>query len=656
MTPLLHMDCESRGTLDLRVVGLYNYARHRDTALWCLSYAFDDEPIERWIPGQKMSKRIIRFLDRGEGRVIAHNVAFEIAMWNYQIAMKQGMDCPAIDPEQTECTMAMAYAMALPGDLAQAAMAAGLAEDKDQKGRALMLQMCRPRAIKDGVITWWDDEARQERLRQYCDRDVEVARALHKRLRPLNPNERRIWLMDYRINARGVRVDVAACEKAIVLTDVAKIALDEKMFQITCGAVRKCTGVADLTAWLAGMGVACEGVAKDDITKMLTTNSRGPVAEALKLRQEAGRSSTAKLKKMIESLSPGDFRLRGMFQYHGTGTGAWSGRKVQLQNLPRPTLPPELIDAAFEYLDDGALMELMSAPVMTAVPNMLRGMLVAAPGHDLISADMTAVQSRILAWLAGAERKLDLFRGGECVYCDAAEKIYGHVVTKKTHPELRQVGKVSELAFGFGGGVGSGQTMAKNNNVDITDAQIESNKVIWRHTNPEIVQYWYDLEAAAVKAIRFVGDEFSAGATGRQVRFVVKGSFLWCRLPSGRCLCFPYPSMAPKMMWWGEVKQCISFKGVDSTTRRWTTQWTYGGSLAQNITHATNRDLLAEAMLRMEAAGYPVVLHCHDEAVSEVAEGFGSVQEYERLLCELPSWAVGLPVAAEGWRAKRYRK
>lgn len=326
-------------------------------------------------------------------------------------------------------------------------------------------------------------------------------------------------------------------------------------------------------------------------------------------------------------------------------------------------------------------------------------MFVAAPGHDLVVGDFSNIEGRVLAWLADERWKCDAFCAfdaghGPDIYALTYAKSFGitpeAVMENKKHGDgkMRQVGKVQELASGYGGGVGAYTNMCRSAGIDPIpdDATLDAWKTSWRDAHPATKQFWRDLENAAIYAVEHPGQV--AGA-GRYIKFRKAGSFLWCQLPNGRCLCYPYPRVAMREVPWTvrEWRRCESreeamflydeihdfkdglylvdvpaekpaliFKGVDAVSKKWCDQQTYGGSLAENVTQAVARDLLAEALLRLEAAGYPVVLHVHDEAVAEVPEGFGSVDEFESIMAAVPAWAAGCPIAVEGWRGKRYRK
>jgi DNA polymerase len=300
---------------------------------------------------------------------------------------------------------------------------------------------------------------------------------------------------------------------------------------------------------------------------------------------------------------------------------------------------------------------------MSVFSDMLRAMICAAPGHDLIAADYSNIEGRVLAWLAGEHWKVEAFRDydegrGDDIYKITAGEILGKPAKAIDKNERQSHGKIPELALGFGGGVQAFHAMARIYNASFTDEEADAIKVRWREKHPKVKAFWYALEEAAIDAVRNPGRVFKAS----KILFRMAGSFLWCRLPSGRSLCYPYPTIKDKKVPWKDkdgndvFKPALHFMGVDPLTKQWCEQNTYGGSLAENVTQAVARDILANGMRVLSAAGYPIVLTIHDEVVCEIRDTFGSVEEVESLMCALPPWAEGLPVVAEGWRGTRYRK
>ena len=364
---------------------------------------------------------------------------------------------------------------------------------------------------------------------------------------------------------------------------------------------------------------------------------------------------------MIEG-ADADGRIRGCFQYYGAySTGRWAGRRIQLQNLPRPKIKQREIDTLLTRLGQSEItaeeIDLFYGPPLSVISDCLRGFLIARPGHQLIGVDFSAIESRVLAWLAGEEWKLKIYRGDGKIYEHTAAGIY-RIKPDAVTKDQRQIGKVAELALGYQGGVLAFQSMAKAYGIEISDGEAKSIKYGWRDANSRIVCFWADLENAARAAILNPGLKFKAGAQGREVTYLVKGSFLFCQLPSGRVISYPYPKISTVDTPWGASKEGVTHMGEHPKTKKWDRLKTYGGSLAENITQAVARDLLAEAMLRLRALGVDIVLHVHDEIVVEMQDNpaIDLVKTVENVMTEIPTWAKDLPMKAEGWASRRYQK
>ena len=685
-----HIDFETRSACELKDKGLDNYARHPTTDVNTLSFAFGDGPVQRWNPFMSADQfgplaDLWQHVASG-GIVVAHNAAFELAIWNHVCVKKYSF--PPLKPEQVRCTMAQAYAMALPGALEKVAPALNVDQRKDMVGSRVMLQLAKPKElgrinvgmvlpkgafIDANYVAWafWnrrDEPEKFAKLDAYCDQDVIVERECDNRMMRLSAQEQKLWELDYRINQRGVAVDLPAIDRALKLVEAEKKRLDAEMLKVTGGVVGACTEVQLLGKWIKTQGVEMDGLTKASVLDALALDDLPEsVEKALRLRQEAAKTSTAKLVAMKDLVGE-DGRVRNIHQYHGAGTGRWAGRGIQTQNFPRPRAmseDPAVVEDIIGHFDQRDYIDMMYGPVLDAVADTLRGMIISALGHDLLDADFANIEGRVLAWLAGEEWKIQAFRDydagtGPDLYIVAYAKAFSEdpaTINKKSWK--RQVGKVMELAFGDQGGVGAWRTMEKPYRAvlpkEFSDEEANDFKTRWREAHPRVVQYWYDLEEAAVGAC-LEGGVHTAGARGRLTSFVKKGSFLWCKLPSNRVLCYPYPQIVEKEVPWGGTKPSLQYMSVNGVTKKWELTDTYGGKLAENVTQAVARDILAEAMMRLEQRDYPIVMHVHDEIVCEVPEGFGSVEEMESIMSELPPWATGLPVAAEGFRAKRFRK
>lgn len=684
MTKPIAIDFETFSRCELRSRGLHNYAVDPSTGAHCLAFGRDPLDVGLWIEGQPFPQELQEHLDAG-GIFSAWNAQFEFYIWNFVCVRRYGW--PKLPLSQLECSMAQSYAMSLPGALEKAAIVLGVNQQKDAFGARVMMQLAKPRA--DGSL--WrpaDDPEKFRRLYEYCRQDVRTELAIRPRMLTLSPQEQALWRLDQKINYRGVQVDLPSIEKAVALVEGEQARLNKEMLRITSGVVGKCSEVQLLAKWVKLQGVPMESVNKSSVLDALDGDLPANVRAALTLRKEAAKTSTAKLVSMRERASP-DGRVRGGFQYHGSSTGRWAHRGVQTGNFPRPRPGVKMkdIEDVLSHLDSRDHIDMFHGPVLDAVADSLRAMVTAAPGHELIAVDFSAIEARGIAWLAGQESALEIFRGDGKIYEHAAAGIYGKPMQKVTKDE-RQIGKVAILALGYGGGVGAFQNMATAYGITVTDELAEKVKVGWRKSNPRIVQYWRDLENAAINAIDFKDEKEnvqSAGPKGREVRFKMDGSFLFCRLPSGRVLTYPFARMdsshtfinqktkkritlsGDALKEQGEPDGCVRVRTNDSVLWAWavntmTNKWEeyspWGGFLSENLTQAICRDLLAEAITRLEANGFQVVGHVHDEVIVEIptTAPADTLQRIEEIMCVVPTWAKDFPISAEGWRGARYRK
>ena len=686
---ILHIDFETRSTVDLTKAGVFNYADAPFTDVWCMAYAFRDEDVELWLPGQPVAEAVAQHVETG-GLVYAHNAQFEWDTWNEVLAPRY--DYPPLTIDQCRCTMAMAYAMGLPGQLDKLASALHLSEGKDMDGHRLMLQLGRPRRMEGEVPVWWDDEDRKQRLYSYCKQDVRVEREVHRLLRELPPTEQKLWTIDQEINARGVPLDLDAVGKALDTIASEKNRIDATLAQVTLGEVKAVTQVAKLNDWIRAQGVDAPALDKVAVRKLLLCDLLPPrVRAALQLRQEAAKSSTAKLVKM-QAVAGADGRARGMFQYHGAGTGRWAGRHIQLQNLPRPKLPQAQVEEAIGLLGDPDALDLQYGNPFDVVAWCLRAMISAPDGREFTAGDYAAIEARVLPWLAMFEPALAEFRDfdagvGEEPYCLMASDIFRYKVKKDRRPHERSVGKVTILQLGFEGGIGAWVTAAAGYGIDLdalagavlpsasreelanarhaAEFYFEKNpdmvaelsvssamacdviKQRFRSKNYGLPIFWRGLESAAIAAVQHPGMAFRAG----RITYIKEGDSLWAVLPSKRALCYMEPEVTS-----GPRGQKLTYMAMDSVTRKWKRTSTYGGKLAENVTQAVARDILRDAILRIHKEGLDIVLHVHDELVVEAPEGAVDLERFLQLMAVVPSWAEGLPIAVEGWQGRRYRK
>lgn len=663
----LSIDFETRAVVDLKKTGVYPYAAHKHTDIWVMAWAFDDEEPQVWIPRFAWAKpeytnalpqRILDHIAAG-GEIRAWNAQFERVMWEYVMVPRYG--APRVPLEQWVDTAAEAAAMALPRHLDGAAKVTKVAQQKDNAGYRLMLRMTRPKNRKEAEAgadpVWHDEPDKLQQLYEYCKQDVRTERAMVKVLRRLVPREREIYLLDQRLNDRGVRVDRELVVAAQAIVDEAVLQADDKIFQITKGEVDGVTSAPQMRKWL---GV--ESIAKPVLKEMLAGELTEAAREVLQLRSDVGRSSVAKLQSMLD-FAMDDDRMRGMLLYHAAGTGRWGGKGPQPQNFPRGGE----IENIEQYIPlvlarDYDAIEKIAPPVIL-IMEMLRSMMAGAPGHELIAADYSAIEARVLNWLAGQHDVLENFRRYDETkdpqfdqYVRNAMRIYSLPLDEIEKFPHRHTGKFQELGCGFQMGAKKAVTAAKDvYGIEITEAQGKEIVDDYRASHQKVVQLWYDAENAVVAAVDNPGVPIRFGEHNR-ITAIMKGSYLYLGLPSGRPLAYAAPKVVEAPTPWGTMKRGVEFLGVNSKTKQWGVQRLYGGLIVENIVQAVSRDIMAEGMDNVEKAGYPPILTVHDEVVSEVPVGFGSVEEYQKLLTTLPPWAAGCPLTAEGWRGTRYRK
>jgi DNA polymerase bacteriophage-type len=691
----LYIDFETRSTADLRAVGAHKYAQDPTTGVLCIGWAIDDEPVQVTTPTTECAVDLFNAI-RAADQIIAHNAAFERVICQY--VMTRRYDWPEIRLEKWRCTMAMAYAMGLPGSLDAASAAVGMQVGKDIQGHRLMLAMCKPRAVhkNEAPGTYWREAPEDfARLYEYCKSDVMVERELEKRLLPLSETEQSLWALDQRINDRGVLIDLDLCKKAQKIVGDAVADLDAEMREVTQGAVGACSNAIQLTAFLRQNGLPVDSVAKDKVDELLTRdNIPAGCYRALELRQQGSLTSVAKFTSFMSSAGD-DGRARGLLQYHAASTGRWGGRRVQPQNFKRPEdedSVPDIIDAI--GTGDYRVVEAFYGPVLPAVSDCLRGAIKAAPGHVLCAADLSGIEGRVLAWLAGEQWKLrayyELDAGrGEDLYKIAYAGAFNMPVSQVSKAQ-RQVGKPIELALGYEGGPGAFQVMAKSYGVDISESYNELTrrfpqqneiaveawdsrgkksgiarcawiaaeivKLRWRAANPATVAFWAAMKEAAMLAVSRKGAIYTEWIECGPIKFCQSGSFLFMRLPSRRSICLPYPRVEDVKTPWGAMLPALTFMAVDSITNKWVRQTAYGGKLANYATQGTARDVLVAGMIVAENWGYPIVLTVHDEIVAEVPDYRGPLGGLIAFMSAPPAWAAGLPISASGFREERYRK
>jgi DNA polymerase len=649
---------------------------------------------------------------------LAHNAGFERAISTTIMQPKFGW--PVLPLEQWVCTASMAAAMALPRGLDGAAQVMGIAERKDKEGHALMLRMARRRSktkIRCHVcglmscdhhemfktsLVWWTDEDRMQRLFRYCVQDVVTERALCHVLRPLSEYQRAVWLLNCRMNERGIYVDRPFVKQAAAMVKEISADLNAELQQLTDEFVRTTNQTKKLTVWLTCHGVPIESLRKTVVADLLAKGIPDEKMQSIvELRQEGAKGSTSKFNALINRTCL-DSRIRDNLMYHAASTGRFGGKGFQPQNLMRlvqeftPYLP-RAIDmirnnctrAEFviaikgwekEYNDAAAKKDKPYLPFrpLDIIACCLRPCLTAAPGHILFLADYNAVEARGTAWLANAVRLLGVFERGEDPYLYQACGIYKvpqGTFNKDDHPKERQLGKKTILGCGYQMGWPKFQAscLLELPPIFLTDEEAENAVKSYREENPEIPELWKDLEHGAFRAVSDASCPV-VDCAGGKIRWARRGSWLYMRLPSGRVLSYADPKIVQRDMPWLDAKTgkqakkwCVSFMGVDGMTKQWRRQYGYGGLWTENAVQGLCCDYLCEGMLDLEDAGYPLVLSVHDEAVSELPipcgitdlgaaiEGFGSIKEFEHIMAAPRNWSAGFPNLAEGEFGERYK-
>ena len=634
---IVSCDFETRSAVDLRKTGVYKYAADPSTDIWCLAYKAPwSDDVLVWQPGDAIDPYLEDWILAG-GLLSAWNSQFERIIWNE--IMVGRYQWPATKIKQWRCTMAQASAMGLPRALGQAAAVLGVEEQKDKTGAALMLRMARPRKVNaDGSYTWWNTKDKIEQLVAYCRQDVRTELSVAETLNAMPDAERRLYQLDQRINDRGVKVDIDLIERVSKLANTASENIDAEMKRLTNGQVKAATNAMDLTAWLRGYELNVNSVDKQTVTRLLAVDGLHPIIkQVLRLRQDGAKSSTAKYDAMVNAANADD-RMRGLLMYHGAATGRWSGRLVQPQNFPRPQKKQDELDEIIAKLKaDKDVSEHGAGTVLAS--DLLRSMLIAEDGHRLMFADYSAIEARVLAWVAGQNDLVETFRKGGDVYKEMASAIYNVNVENVTDGQ-RQVGKMAILGCGYGMGGKRFAEQCATMGIKVDEDEAKRIVAVYREKNHRIAQYWRDVEQDFVEMVK------GAGRVGT----------VPLPLPSGRSLTYHNPRIIQRETPWGAMRDTAQVDTLNSVTRQWVSQIIWGGLLTENVVQATARDIMATAMMALEVKGYNVILSVHDEIISEVPDGFGSLDEMIDIMTQVPAWAQGCPINAEGKEGKRYRK
>lgn len=645
----LSLDLETFSDMDLPNCGVHRYVEGDFHILLC-AYAFDDDDVQciDLACGEQLPAEVVDALHDDSIIKSAWNAQFERTCLSKYLGTQ-------LSPDAWQCTMVWAASLSLPLKLATAAQALKTAEQKDAVGERLIRYFslpCKPTKANGGRTRNLPEHAPDDwkLFKSYCIQDVETERDIRRRLErfPLLPQEWDFYHMDQRINDRGILIDKVLVQQAIICNMAMSEEMTKRAYALT--GLENPNSVSQLKSWLEERGIEVDSLGKKNVASLITDldkhSADGEALDMMKLRLQMAKSSVKKY-QAAERYICQDGRAHGLFQFSGANrTQRWAGRGIQLQNLPQNHI--STLDEAREIVKMGCfdMIEALYGNTPDILSQLIRTMLIPKDGYEFIVADFSAIEARVLAWLAGEQWRLDAFKEGKDIYCASASQMFGVPVVKHgINGDLRQKGKVAELACGYGGGAGALISMGA---LDMGLKEDELPDIIssWRDANPEIVKFWYAVEKAAIETVKDHADR-----TVGRIGFQFSANTLWIVLPSGRRLAYIKPKLQPNRF----GRMALTFEGLGANNK-WTRSETYSGKLTENITQATARDLLAEAMKRIENAGLDIVGHVHDEVILEVPKGSITVDEVCDIMNVKPQWADGLCLASAGYCGPYYFK
>ena len=648
----MHIDIETYSSVDLAECGVHKYAESPDFEVLLIAYSIDGGPVKviDCTDGAVEWDGVLDMLVDPQVIKYAYNAAFERTC----LAAYLEEEMP---PEQWRCTMVHGLMCGLPGSLAAVGMALGLPEDKlkDKQGKALIdyfCKPCKPTKANGGRVRNlpFHDPNKWQLFIEYNRQDVVTEMEIEKQLDQIlkvPEREQKLWELDQQINDYGIRIDPILVHSIVDYNEERTAELQKEARDIT--GLSNPNSLTQLKDWLQTQepGVDFSTLRKDDLDELLQMGLTDKVQRVLEIRKACGKTSTAKYAKMAEAMCS-DCRLRGILQFYGANrAGRWTGKLVQVHNLAKNYLPDLDLARSLvvdEEFDD--LQTLFGEPSFV-FSELVRTAFIPSEGCKFVVSDFSAIEARVIAWVAGEDWVLDAFRNGEDIYCKTASMMY-HVPVEKhgQNKGLRQKGKIAVLACGYQGGVGAMRQMDKGGT--IPDEELQSVVDQWRQANPNIVKLWRTAELAAKTAI----EDHKAHTISRNITFSYRWGNLYITLPSGRSLCY-YGARIKE----GPKGDQIVYKGTNQTTKKWEDTETYGGKLVENIVQAIARDCLAEAMMRVSSM-YPIVMHVHDEMIvdmpAETADD--NLHIVNEIMGEQIDWAPGLPLKGDGYVCEFYKK
>ncbi len=646
---ILSIDIETYSSVDLVKHGVYHYCESEDFEILLLAFAVDEEEIQivDLASGEEMPDEVLHTLVDPAVIKTAYNANFERTCLSkyFQLSMS---------PEQWRCSFVHALMLGLPGHLDGVAKCLKLNEQKMKEGKALIRYFsipCKATKVNGGRTRNLPehDVEKWTSFKEYCKQDVEVERQIRKKLEafPIPPAEQKLWELDQNINDQGVQVDAELVIHAIQ----ADITFQENLFNEAVGltGLDNPNSPAQLKSWLLKQGVEVWSLAKKNVETLMGEVEHSDVRRLLELRQAMSKTSVKKYEAMERSMCH-DQRIRGLLQFYGANrTGRWAGRLVQIHNLPRNSMTD--LDIARDLLKSGnyEALEILFDSVSDVLSQLIRTAFIPSKGHRFIVADFSAIEARVIAWLAGERWRMEVFQSHGKIYeASAAQMFKVPIETIDKGSPLRQKGKIAELALGYGGSKGALTQMGALE-MGLTEEELPELVSAWREANPNIVKLWWNVEATAIKAVK----EKAVIKMQYGLTFHYKKGILFINLPSGRSLAYVRPKIGIDERF---GKEQLTYEGTEQGSKQWGRIPTYGGKLTENIIQAIARDCLAEAMVKLNDAGYRINFHVHDEVVLDVPVGTGSKEEVEKVMGQSIKWAPGLPLGADSFETEYYMK
>lgn len=640
----LSIDIETRSRQDLKKTGVYRYVECPDFSILLFCYSLDGAaPVTIDLyHGERVPTEILMMLIDPGVRKTAHNVQFEFNCIERYFGL-------ALDISQWDCTLVRSGSLSLPLALFAVGKALRLKEQKDFRGKALINLFCIPNK-KTNEFESPDDHLEEWQLfKHYVRQDVIAEMGVREKVMRLDNMPRTeldMYALDQKINAAGVHVDVPFIRRAIAMDEAyKKIHIDEA---VALNGLTKPNSVKALAAWLSEeLDEEITSIKKIHIPPLIARAPNEVVKRVLEIRQELSKTSVSKFKAMLNSVCADD-RIRGLHQIYGASrTGRYAGRLVQGQNLPRNNDKPIDLARRIVAAGDSNWLYILFGSIPAILSQLIRTAFTAEKGHRFIVSDFSAIEAVVIAWLAGDQRRLNIFRTHGMIYeASAADMFKVPIESIDKDSPYRQQGKIAELSLGFGGSYNAVKKMDTKNS--IPDADILPLVYRWRDTNPRIVALWRIVNDAVLQVVK-TGERINLM---KGIKIYLERGVLFIHLPSGRKLTYIKPRIVENRF----GGESMAYEGQNQTTNKWELQETYGGKLVENIVQAIARDLLVAAMLRIDAAGYKIVMHVHDEVVTEMPYGVGSVKELNAIMSVLPDWAEGMPVKAAGFENVYYKK